>query len=100
MAKKKEAKAKKDKDKKKAKKKEKKGKKKGKKGGKKKQKLFPPELNFKGNPAPSAGLPSFLDNIELYDPLVLVDTSQGLGPNWNRGVMEWWNDGFEGILSI
>jgi hypothetical protein len=25
---------------------------------------------------------------------------RGLRPNWNIGVMEWWNDGFEGILSI
>jgi hypothetical protein len=37
--------------------------------------LFPPELNFKGNPALSAGFPSFLDNIELHNPLVLVNTS-------------------------
>ena len=80
MAKKKEEKAKKDKDKKKAKKKAKKKEKKGKKGGKKKQKLFPPELNSKGNPARSAGLPSFLDNIELHNPSVLVDTNQGIAP--------------------
>ena len=23
---------------------------------------------------------------------------RGFAPNWNSGVMEWWNDGFEGIL--
>ena len=59
MAKKKEEKAKKDKDKKKAKK--------GKKGGKKKQKLFPSQLNFKGNPSRSAGLPFLLQ--------IMVDAS-------------------------
>jgi hypothetical protein len=32
-------------------------------------------LNFKGNPASSAGLPFFLDKIELHNPSVLVDTS-------------------------
>ena len=52
MAKKKEEKAKKDKEKKKAKKKEKKGK-------KKKQRFFVADVNFKGNPASSAGLPFF-----------------------------------------
>lgn len=54
MAKKKEEKAK--KDKKKAKKKEKKGK-------KKKQRLFPANINFKGNPANSAGLPFFFGRL-------------------------------------
>ncbi len=53
--------AKKKKDKKKDKKKEKKGKKK--KGGKKKQRLFPADINFKGNPAPSAGLPFFFGRL-------------------------------------
>ena len=64
MAKKKEEKAKKDKAKKKAKKKEKKGKKgQAKKKAKKKQKLFPANVNFKGNPAHSAGLPFFLGKL-------------------------------------
>ncbi len=54
MAKKKEEKGKKDK---------KKAKKKGEKGGKKKQRLFPTNINFKGNPAPSAGLPFFFGRL-------------------------------------
>ena len=60
MAKKKEKKAKKDKDKKKAKKK---AKKKEKKGKKKKQRFFPADINFKGNPTPSAGLPFFFGRL-------------------------------------
>ena len=71
MAKKKDEKKKKGNDKKKAKKK-----KKGKKGGKKKQRFFPANINFKGNPAPSAGLPFFFGRLSTEYFLILTITSR------------------------
>ena len=90
MAKKKEKKAKKDKDKKKAKKKAKKKEKKGKKGKKKKQRFFPADINFKGNPAPSAGLPFFFGRLNGEYFLILTITS---GRNYKIMKPKTWKEG-------